>query len=511
LESSDTIFNDTLVKVGSTYLYYVTAINTKGESQPSNTVEAIPQAPPSPPQNIQVSEGNGYNALSWETPSFLGGLDLAGYKVYRQDPANGLQMITEIDQSSTLYKDKDLTNGRTYTYYISAYNDYGESDLSAPVQGTPATVPSPPVEIALEENDGEIVITWGEPSDNGGSSVLDYMIKRKVNGGSFEEIGTVPFGTNTYSDTDVETGEVYVYVIDARNRMGASKDSEEGQAMALGPPALPIDIVVTAGDGQVDLTWSAPLMNGGREITGYTILRADPEFDNPVVVAQLEALETSYVDDKVENGVEYTYKVTALNEIGESNSDWSGVVQPLGLPEAPKGLSTEVQDSGILIKWSAPDDDGGCCIQVYRIFRTSEDGETEQIGVVEGTVFEFTDKDDKDPGTYTYKVVAVNSVGQGESSSDGDVNVKSEDEGSFVGDNIGLLITIPIIVLLLALLILVLVKKSGNGNGLEAVPQPSPVMDQPDPNGYLNENQEQALDPNSAYDQLYPAENTIEQ
>ncbi|AGB04610.1 putative protease [Aciduliprofundum sp. MAR08-339] len=137
-------YTDTSVTNGQTYYYYVTAVNSAGESPASNEVSATPQAStsaPSAPQNLQASAGNGYVQLSWQAPSNNGGAAITEYKIYRGTSSGGESYLTET--SSLSYNDTSVTNGQTYYYYVTAVNSAGESPASNEVSATPQAPPSP--------------------------------------------------------------------------------------------------------------------------------------------------------------------------------------------------------------------------------------------------------------------------------------------------------------------------------------------------------------------------------
>ncbi|MGA1873181.1 MAG: fibronectin type III domain-containing protein [Thermoplasmatota archaeon] len=513
VNSPGTEYTDTLVEIGKTYLYYVTAINSEGESIPSVEVEGTPQSEPSSPENVEVSEGNGYLIITWDAPSFLGGIELQGFKLYRSEGSNEALMLMEFNFDEMMYKDKEVTNGVTYAYTVTALNAVGESESSDEVQGTPAAVPGSPTGLTATAADGEVQLQWTAPTANGGAPVTDYIIFRKASSGDLEQIATVPVGTTSYTDTDVEASISYTYVVRSQNRMGSSEPSNEAQTVALGPPGAPTDISYLVGDGFVEISWAAPVSNGGSAISGYIVYRSDPELENLLIAAELGVDATSYRDEDVTNGESYIYTVNSANEIGESLPVWSGEMTPLGTPGCPVSLEISSDGTIISLTWTAPDYDGGCCIEIYRIYRVDEEGTSKQIGSVEGEQTSFVDDEDKNDGTYVYKVSSVNEIGESKTVAEQTVDVKGKDESSsFIADNIGLMVTLPIIVLLLVLLIIVMVRRKGSGETIEPVPQPAPVDQyQQDPNGYLDGYQEQAIGGYDNYDQLMPVENDLEQ
>jgi len=89
------------------------------------------------------------------------------------------------------------------------------------------------------------------------------------------------------------------------------------------PPA-PEKLSATPGAGYVNLTWNAPTGN----ITWYVIYR------NDVIIAKVPASRLWYNDTNVEAGMTYTYRITALNDVGES--DFSNAVSATPYQPVPE-------------------------------------------------------------------------------------------------------------------------------------------------------------------------------
>ncbi|MBN1539300.1 MAG: fibronectin type III domain-containing protein [Candidatus Thermoplasmatota archaeon] len=502
-----TEYTDTLVEIGKTYLYYVTAVNVEGESAPSEQVVGLPQSEPSPPTNVQISEGNGYLLITWETPSFLGGIDLQGFTLYRSEGSGVYILIGEFSFDEFLYKDKNVTNGHSYTYKMTAFNAFGISDETSGFVGTPAAVPESPGGLAAAAGDGAIGLQWNPPYSDGGAPVIEYMIYRKVSEGGLDQIGVATNGSISFTDSDVEGGTAYTYAVKARNRMGASPFSDEVEVMALGRPGTPLNVVYVTGDGFVEISWEMPATNGGSPITGYRILRSDTELHNILTIAEPGPEELSWRDESVHNGESYIYTVNAVNDIGVSLSAWTDPVTPLGVPGIPMALVLSADGNRVTMTWSGPTEDGGSDVLFYRIYRVREGGAPELIGVVEAGTFSFTDEGEKEDGTYTYMVAAVNSIGESKTAAEDNIEVDAKGEPTgFFEKNIGLLFTLPIIVLLLILLVLVIVRKKREGDSNGTMPLPSVVEEEEDTNGYPNGYQEEPLLEEAGGDDQYVQE-----
>lgn len=85
---------------------------------------------PDPPQNLTVVPGNRDVVLFWDAPEFDGG-GIDFYSVY----VKGVPRLSTSDTQAQVNK---LTNGRTYSFYVTASNDCGESAPSNTVTATPS-------------------------------------------------------------------------------------------------------------------------------------------------------------------------------------------------------------------------------------------------------------------------------------------------------------------------------------------------------------------------------------
>jgi uncharacterized membrane protein len=134
-------YTDLAVTNGTTYTYYLKAVYNGGESDATSSVSAIPNAVA--PTNLTAVSGNQFINLSWTAATGrdaglgLGSRDrsISSYRIYR----NGTALTTV---TSTTYQDTGLTNGVSYSYYVTTVyaNPAGESGPSNTVSATPNPV-----------------------------------------------------------------------------------------------------------------------------------------------------------------------------------------------------------------------------------------------------------------------------------------------------------------------------------------------------------------------------------
>ncbi len=141
---SDSEFIDVgLVDWGS-YEYCVTAIvtheDTYSESDFSNSTLVVPgdYNPPATVDNFSAFYYQGGIQLLWNASADS---DLAGYRVYRHDSVTGLeQLFMTLRPLQHEFFDSNIVFGRTYTYWVTAFDQSDRKNESVPTPRLPVTV-----------------------------------------------------------------------------------------------------------------------------------------------------------------------------------------------------------------------------------------------------------------------------------------------------------------------------------------------------------------------------------
>ena len=93
----------------------------------NNSVEPDTE-PPAIPRGVVSITGNGQVTIEW-FPN--GERDLAGYKIWRSRDNENFDLLAKVSSGTVRYVDRDVRNGTTYYYAISAFDgDDNESDFS---------------------------------------------------------------------------------------------------------------------------------------------------------------------------------------------------------------------------------------------------------------------------------------------------------------------------------------------------------------------------------------------
>ena len=410
------MFNDTSVTNGNFYYYYVTAVNSIGESDPSNEAEAAPLGRPSYPRNLHAAAGDGFVELDWDPPADDGGAAVSGYNIYRGESSGGEVLHHQVGGDKNTYNDTGLENNVTYYYLVTAENAVGESHPAVEVSATPqsgVTIPSRPGNLLSWPGDGIVELTWESPEDNGGVPLINYRIYRGLTEGSESFLDDTESTETRFNDTSVENGASYHYFVTALNSLGESAGSIGTTAHPLGVPGFPENVSAESGDGYVVLIWDEPYDDGGSPIISYDILRGL----EPAAMTEIDSVGPStftFNDSSVENGIVYYYGVTARNDIGGSGTIHMARpdVRPTP-PSPPRDLNLRPGYGHIDLIWQHPLMNGSSPRTEYRIYRGGSSGASTFLTATVSRVTTYRDSSVTDGDSYYYYVTAVNSAGEG--------------------------------------------------------------------------------------------------
>ena len=120
-------FNYTEVINGRRYTFFITAVNSMGESERSNFAEVDFYIIP-PVKNILVRLIKGYPYIQWEEVSLSNGFDFVRYEIYRSVDGKNFELINIT--TSPYYYDGSVEGGKLYYYYVRVITNHGVSEKS---------------------------------------------------------------------------------------------------------------------------------------------------------------------------------------------------------------------------------------------------------------------------------------------------------------------------------------------------------------------------------------------
>lgn len=191
----------------------------------------------------------------------------------------------------------------------------------------------------------------------------------------------------------------------------ARSEAERARAVALGDedlrcdatvPSAPTGASAVRGDRSATVTWTGATDDGGSPVTEYTV--RGTAADQPPVSVSVPADTTTATLTGLRNGAGYSFRVVAVNAVGESEpSDATTVVVPAGVPATIAEPYAKATANDVVLAWHPPDPNGDP-VTHYVVRRN---GDTFTVPA-DRTRIDFTDLP---RGTYDVTVTAVNAVG----------------------------------------------------------------------------------------------------
>jgi hypothetical protein len=251
----------------------------------------LPKKPPGKPLNLAARPGNRHVELSWKAPPD------GGSPIMRYEVSNGSALATVSD--TTAYDFAGLENGKSYAFKVRAVNAAGGGE-EASADATPSAKPSEPLNFAATPGDRTVRLSWTAP-DDGGSRITMYRVSKD------DGLNWVNIDKTEHVFASLENGTEYKFKVRAVNANG------EGAAAGIAEtpntkPSAPLNFRAAPGDGRVEVSWEAPLSDGGSRITGYEVSRD--------TVWMPASGSKGHVFEGLANGKSYTFKFRAVNANG---------------------------------------------------------------------------------------------------------------------------------------------------------------------------------------------------
>jgi fibronectin type 3 domain-containing protein len=418
-ESKTSKFTDGGLLDGATFSYRVAVVDHAGieavESPPSTVAFATPKAsaPPAPEGLVAQSGEDGEVDITW-TANTEPSLD--HYELYRQNN-DGSWPSTPTGASSTpAFTDTGLSDGSAYSYRVTAVDhagvEYVPSLPSTVATATPKATP-PAAPEGLTAQSGEESKTYLSWMASANPRLDHYAVYRQDAHGEWPTAPIAETSSSVFTDTGLTDGTTYAYRITAVDAAGSEHPESVPSTTAtatpkdLTPPAAPAELTATGGNELVVLAWMA---NPEPDIDHYTIYRQNPDGSWPTKPLTTTR-STSYSDNRVLGGAEYTYRLTAFDHNGnESTASATASALPTetAAPAAPAEPVITSGEKQLGISWPL---NAEYNISRYALYRREADGSWPSTPLAETTHNWWTDRGLTNGSGYEYRVTAINHAG----------------------------------------------------------------------------------------------------
>ena len=255
---------------GTGYTVQVRAVNDVGNSPASDDTAFTPVTVPSAPRNLTATGQDSAVALTFQAPVSDGGNEILGYQYTTDDGATWHPLTATPTGPDTFTATvSGLTNGTSYTFNVRAVSEIGRSAPSGPATATPVAPPGAPQNVTAASANQAAVLTFSAPASNGGSPITGYQYTLDA-GTTWVPLTTSGTGPFTATITGLTNGTAYSAEVRAVNGVGSGPAAA---AVSVTPaataPSAPVGLHVTRTDGGAQLTFSAPVTDGGSPIQGY--------------------------------------------------------------------------------------------------------------------------------------------------------------------------------------------------------------------------------------------------
>ena len=382
--------------------------------------------------------------LAWDELEYLYGLPVKHYEAeWSSNERSWKELDDETPATETV--DPNIEAGETRYYRVRAVNEAGVSgpwsaSISAMIEEeimATAGAPGKPVISAAPKEPNrreEILVSWSKPVENG-SPIISYTLEVSDTGrdNSWSASGaTLDGNALSWTHTGLTGGTRKFYRLIATNLCDADdpvlechslwSDAVSATTDPPGQSGPPTNVdAVPDGDAAIDVTWDAPLDDGGTPITRYEVQwSADGVSGWQNAGATSDGDTLTFKNTGMTFGTTRYYRVAARNSRGLS--EWSAAPHAsattlAGVPGQPNLTATAPDSSTIDLTWTVPANNGSSIIR-YEL-EWSPDGSTGSWTSLTSPSAAETSYSDGflEPGTERfYRIRAVNGASPGEGS-----------------------------------------------------------------------------------------------
>ncbi|MES1241029.1 MAG: hypothetical protein ABUT39_05365 [Acidobacteriota bacterium] len=209
-------------------------------------------------------------------------------------------------------------NAKAHFYAVRTISASGEkSDFSNQVAIIPGTPPAAPERLSATGRPDGVLVEWSGTAGATGYNIYRRGADERSLGQPIHAAGA---DERSWVDTGARLGQSYIYGVTAVAGQDPLVESgvaseEEVRFQDRFPPPPPLELVALAEGGRVRLIWRA---SESEDLAGYLVYRRGAAGDFQRLTAQ-PLQETEYIDTSASAGQTYSYRVTAVDQVGNES------------------------------------------------------------------------------------------------------------------------------------------------------------------------------------------------
>ena len=336
---------------GSSYTFYIKAINSGGSSIASNGSASTFLLPPDAPTITSVNAisptlANPTVSISFTQTSATPAITNYSYST---NGSTYTDLTTPQTSSPLIIPVSGLTSGSSYTFYIKAINSAGSSITS---NGTASTflLPPPPPTItsinAVSPTLANPTVSISFTQTAATPAITNYSYS--TNGTTYTDLATPQTSSPlTIPATGLTSGASYTFTIKAINSGGSSIASTGSTSTFYTPPSAPIITSINGISSTPNVSISFTQSPTDTTITNYSYSTNGTTF-TPLSTPQTSSPLSVPITSLTNNNSNNTFYIKAINPSGSSTASNSFLAAVYSAPAAPTGLSINATSPTII-------------------------------------------------------------------------------------------------------------------------------------------------------------------
>nr|XP_006823012.1 PREDICTED: titin-like [Saccoglossus kowalevskii] len=318
--------------------------------------------------------------LSWLAPRDDGGSPITNYIIEKRDTTHYMWSTVTSDQIDTSYRVTHLTEDSQCQFRVMAQNRYGISEPLESERVVPRghyDVPGSPSAPDVTETTGEsMLLTWNEPSHDGGAHIIGYIIEmRQTTSPRWIKATGLPVVGTTFRVSRLTRGAEYEFRILAENKAGVSLPSGPSRTVRAEEPAVAPKLKLDARFKKPIIVKAGTTFHLEASYYGVPMPTVKWTKDDHIAASSLrvrvDASDSSselitFNSEPEDSGV---YQISVSNKAGSDRAAFT--VKVVDRPSPPRGPMEllSVTSTNVTLAWQPPANDGSSPIINYILER----------------------------------------------------------------------------------------------------------------------------------------------